>query len=136
MRSTDEIAGPTPRAAGAAPTRSVAPALASPDVDVGQAAHGPIPAPVSAADNPAPRPAPAPDAPAEALGRRTLSTAFVMVGPNRLLTVELRDGRVLTLRDVVMGDKDYCGIQASGERYCGGYGDVTTARPGSTALDR
>lgn len=96
-----------------------------------QAARGPIPEPVSAAENPAA--APPADTPAEAQGRRTLSTAFVMVGPGGHLTVELRNGRTMVLRDVVMRRKDYCGVQvlggAAGTRYCGGYGDIAAARP-------
>ena len=97
-----------------------------------QAAQGPIPEPVSAAENPAP--APRADSPAEAQGRRTLSTAFVRVGPDGHLTVELRDGRAIVLRDVVMRPRDYCGVPvpsgSAGKRYCGGYGDVAAARPG------
>jgi hypothetical protein len=89
--------------------------------------------------NPSPVPAAAAreslaDSPAEAQGRRTLSTAFVMVGPDGHLTVELRDGRAMVLRDVVMRPGDYCGVQvlggSAGTRYCGGYGDVAAARPG------
>ena len=75
------------------------------------------------------------DTPAEAEGRRTLSTAFVMVGPDGQLTVELRNGSTILLRDVVMNRKDYCGLQlvdgAAGPRYCGRYGDVVAARPGA-----
>ena len=100
--------------------------------DRAQVAKGPAPAPVSAAENPAP--ARRADSPAEAEGRRTLSTAFVRVGPDGHLTVELRDGRALVLRDVVMGPRDYCGVQVpvaqAGKKYCGGYGDVAAARPG------
>jgi hypothetical protein len=71
------------------------------------------------------------DSPAEARGRRTLSTAFVMVGPDGHLTVELGNGRVLILRDVVMRPRDYCGVQLpGGARYCGGYAEVAAARPG------
>jgi hypothetical protein len=96
------------------------------------AAVGPVPEPVSAAENPVP--APPADSPAEAEGRRTLSTAFVMMGPDGRLTVELRNGRVLVLRDVVMRRKDYCGVHVlgrkSGARYCGGYAEVAAARPG------
>ena len=89
------------------------------------------PGPVPAAANSAA--APRSDSPAEAEGRRTLSTAFVMVGPDGHLTVELRDGRVLVLRDVVMRPRDYCGVQVlgtGGKKYCGGYGDVAASRPG------
>jgi hypothetical protein len=100
--------------------------------DEERAALGPSPEPVSAAENPAP--ALAADSPAEAQGRRTLSTAFVMVGPDGLLTVELRDGRILVLRNVVMRRKDYCGVQIrggpAGAHYCGGYAEVAAARPG------
>lgn len=70
------------------------------------------------------------DSPIAALGRRTLSTAFVRVGPDGHLTVDLQDGRTLVLRDVVMGPKDYCGVELSGKRYCGGYAEVAAARPG------
>ena len=74
------------------------------------------------------------DRPADARGRRTLSTAFVMTGSDRRLTVELRNGRVLVLRDVVMRRKDYCGVPVSGDavggQYCGRYAEVVTARPG------
>ena len=94
--------------------------------------QGSIPEPVSAAEDTAP--APGADSPAEAEGRRTLSTAFVRVGPGGHLTVELRDGRTIVLRDVVMRARDYCGVQVPGgsarTRYCGGYGDVAAARPG------
>ena len=100
--------------------------------DRGQAAQGPMPAPVSAAENPAP--ALSTDSPEEALGRRTLSTAFVRVGPDEHLTVELRNGRRLVLRDVVMRREDFCGDLAQvgqpGTRYCGRYADVASARPG------
>ncbi|HEX8622866.1 MAG TPA: hypothetical protein VF718_12945 [Allosphingosinicella sp.] len=97
------------------------------------AAAEPSPEPASAAGNSSPA-APA-DSPAEAEGRRTLSTAFVMVGPDGRLVVELRDGRMLVLRDVVMRRKDYCGVLIdggpAGARYCGGYGEVAAARPGA-----
>ena len=94
-----------------------------------RAAQGPIPEPVSVTENPLPG-LPA-DSPAEAQGRRILSTAFVRVGPDGRLTVELRDGRVLALRNVVMRRKDYCGEQAAGGQYCGGYAEVAAARPGA-----
>lgn len=97
-----------------------------------RAAVGPIPEPVSVTENPIP--ARRADSPAEAQGRRTLSTAFVRVGPDGRLAVELRDGRVLVLRDVVMRAKDYCGVLVlggkAGARYCGGYAEVAAARPG------
>jgi hypothetical protein len=92
----------------------------------------PAPETGTAAQNPAP--APRADSPEEAQGRRTLSTAFVRVGPDGHLTVELRDGRAMVLRDVVMRPGDYCGVQvlgaSAGKRYCGGYGDIAAARPG------
>lgn len=97
----------------------------------GPAAQGSIPEPVSVTENPAP--APPADLPAEAQGRRTLSIAIVMMSPGGHLTVELRDGRELALRDVVMRQNDYCGVQlldgSAGRRYCGRYGDVAAARP-------
>ena len=97
------------------------------------AMHSPGQDPETPPSNPASaRPA---DSPAEAQGRRTLSTAFVMVGADGHLTVELRNGQVLVLRDVRMNRKDYCGVQAhggqAGARYCGGYSEVAAARPGS-----
>ena len=57
-----------------------------------------------------------------------------MMGADGHLTVELRDGRAIVLRDVVMRPRDYCGTQvlggSAGTKYCGGYGDVAAARPG------
>jgi len=115
-------AGPAGQSAGAAS-------------DAGRAAVAPSPEPVSAAANPLPLSASA-DSPAEAQGRRTLSTAFVMVGPDGQMTVELRDGRTLVLRDVAMRPRDYCGIEvqvgAKGRRYCGGYAEIAGARPGGS----
>jgi hypothetical protein len=106
------------------------------DGDQGRAAVGPSPAPVSAAESPLP--AGLADSPAAAVGRRSLSTAFVQVGPDGHLTVELRNGRVLVLRDVVMRPKDYCGIQALGglasKQHCGGYAEVAGARPGGAPI--
>jgi hypothetical protein len=99
--------------------------------DEERAAMGPVPEPVSAENTAPALPA---DAPAVAEGRRTLSTAFVRVGPDGHLTVELRSGSVIVLRDVVMRATDYCGVQVLGgpaaERYCGGYAEVAAARPG------
>ena len=95
-----------------------------------RAAVAPTPKPVTES----PVPAGFGDSPAEAEGRRTLSTAFVRMGPDGHLTVELRNGQVLLLRNVVMRRRDYCGVQVLGGRpgrqYCGGYGDVAAARPG------
>ena len=100
--------------------------------DQERAAPRPIPEPVPAAENPVPA-LPA-DSPAEAQGRRILSTAFVRVGPDGHLTVELRNGHVLVLRNVVLRRKDYCGMQVlggpAGAQYCGGYAEVAAARPG------
>ena len=81
---------------------------------------------------------PAVDSPAAAAGRRILSTAFVRVGPDSHLTVELQDGRVLVLRDVVMRPDDYCGVHVGSDsargKYCGGYAEVAAARPGDAAV--
>jgi hypothetical protein len=100
--------------------------------DQEHAALGPSQEPVSAAENPAPA-MPA-DSPAEAHGRRTLSTAFVRVGPDGRLTVKLHNGRVLVLHNVVMRRKDYCGAHVlggkAGVQYCGGYSEVAAAQPG------
>lgn len=78
------------------------------------------------------------DSPEEAQGRRILSTAFVRIGPDGHLTVELRDGHTLVLRDVVMRPRDYCGMRvASGtapSKFCGEYADVGDARPGGTPI--
>jgi len=77
------------------------------------------------------------DTPAQARGRRILSTAFVRIGPDGQLTVELRDGRILVLRDVTMGPNDYCGRPMSDapttKRYCGHYDDIAAVRPGGPA---
>jgi hypothetical protein len=63
-----------------------------------------------------------------------LSTAFVRVGPDGRLTVKLRNGRVLVLRNVVMRRKDYCGAQVLGSKpgaqYCGDYSEIAAAQPG------
>jgi hypothetical protein len=97
------------------------------------------PVPETVANEPGPaaaKPASAPraDSPAEAEGRRTLSTAFIRMGPDGHLTVELHDGRAMVLGDVAMGPGEYCGVLVlggpAGKRYCGGYGDVAAARPG------
>lgn len=97
----------------------------------GRAAPGPIPQAVSAAENPMPV-APA-EPPADAEGRRTLSAAVVRMGPDGILTVELRDGRALVLRDVVMGPKDYRAVRVPGGAHRGRYGDIAAARPGGGA---
>lgn len=100
------------------------------------AGQGAIPESVSAAENAGP--ARRADSPAEAEGRRTLSTAFVRLGPGGHLTVELRNGRAIVLRDVVMRPGDYCGVQvlggSAGRRYCGGYGEVAAARAGGAPV--
>jgi len=90
----------------------------------------PAPEPVALAENAVP--SPREDSPAEAEGRRTLSTAFVMIGSGGHLVVELRDGRTIVLRDLVMRARDYCGVPvAGGGRYCGGYAEIAAARAGS-----
>lgn len=97
------------------------------------AALGPAVQPISAAGNSLPA-----DSAAEALGRRTLSTAFVRVGPDGLVTVQLHGGRTLVLRNLVMRRKKFCGSLLAGERagteYCGGYAEVAAARPGGAAV--
>ena len=75
---------------------------------------------------------------ASARGRRILSTAFVMVGPDGVISLRLSDGSVQMLRDVVMRRRDYCGVRvgrARAARFCGRYADVAAARPGSTPPD-
>lgn len=100
--------------------------------DLNRAAQGPIPEPVSAAANPLP-PSPAAST-AWTEGRRILSRAVVLMGSDRHITVELRDGRVLVLRDVVVRPKDYCGVQVLGgaakAKHCGGFAQIVAARPG------
>lgn len=103
------------------------------------AAMGPSREAPPAAENPVPvRSGPEADSPAAAQGRRILSTAFVRVGPDGRLAVELRDGRQLVLRDVVMRAEDYCGVlvlgDGAGSRYCGGYAEVAAARPGAAPV--
>jgi hypothetical protein len=124
---------PNRESAGAGEASGAAEPTAPRSADPVRAAVAPMPEPISAAAHPLPT---SPDSPLEAQGRRTLSTAFVRVGPDGHLTVELRDGRVLVLRDVVMRPKDYCGVQALGgaksARYCGGYDEVAAARPGGS----
>lgn len=71
-------------------------------------------------------------------GRRVLSTAFVMIGPDGYLTVELADGQELILREVVMHRDNYCGVRivggkASGQ-YCGDYATVAGARAGEASI--
>ena len=104
--------------------------------DPRRAAVAPMPAPVPVTEHPLP--AASPDSPTEAQGRRILSTAFVRVGPDGRLTVTLRDGHVLLLRNVTMRRKDYCGEQLAGAKpgahYCGGYADVAAARPGDAPV--
>ncbi len=104
--------------------------------DRAQAIQGPIQEAVSAAEDPGH--AMPDDLSAATAGRRTLSTAFVRVGPDGHLMVELHDGRVLVLRDVVMRAGEYCGAQVQGsspgKRYCGRYADVAAARPGGAPV--
>ena len=99
---------------------------------------GPIPQPVPVTENPLP--GGHKDSPAEAQGRRTLSTAYVMLGPEGRLAVTLRDGRALVLRDVVLGPKTYCGRYVTGGKpggnFCGGYGEVAAAEPGAPPILR
>lgn len=135
MHSQSQDQGSTPGNSSEAKTDASARAEDSTrerDGTQGRAALAPVPEPVSAAENPVPA-SPA-ESLAEAQGRRTLSTAFVMVGPDGNLTVELRNGQVLVLRDVVMHRKNYCGVRVPGGRadaqYCGGYAEVAAARPG------
>lgn len=103
------------------------------------AARAPIPETVSVAEQLHPATT---DSAAAARGRRTLSTAFVRLGPGGHLLVTLRDGRVLQLRDVTMGKTDFCGVAGDGmpgKRRCASYADVATARavdaaPGDTPV--
>lgn len=154
MRSSSLVPGTTVRGSGEASRNGqdlAAPNLTAPDSrGPAQAAQAPVPAAVSVAENlavpmpadppAAPPAAPPTDSPAEARGRKTLSTAFVRVGPDGHLTVELRGGHVVVLRDVVLRARKYCGMPVTGGpregtsagQYCGGYADVVAARPGGT----
>ena len=80
------------------------------------------------------RPVALAEPPAQAQGRRILSTAFVRVGVEEYLMVELLGGRVVVLRDVTMGRDEYCGVEVvggvAGKRRCGGYSEIVSARPG------
>ena len=157
MRSSSLVPGTTVRGSGEARSSGQdlavpnlpASNLTAPDVRApAQAAQAPVPEPASVAENLAvpmpadppavPSAAPPTDSPAEARGRKTLSTAFVRVGPDGHLTVELRGGHVVVLRDVVLRARKYCGMPVTGGpregtsagQYCGGYADVVAARPG------
>lgn len=70
-------------------------------------------------------------------GRQLFSTAFVLMGPDRRLTVELRDRRVLVLENPLANPGDFCGAVvagpglARGSKFCAGYAEVVAARPGA-----
>lgn len=128
-----DTAAAEPRVANPEAQNSVVPNSAEPNAgNLEQAAQGPILEPASAAESPAPNPTATISA--KAHGRKTLSTAFVRVGPDGHLTVELRDGRAVVLRDVAMRPEKYCGVHVlggpSGTRFCGRYADVAAAWPG------
>src|SRR3978361_314766 len=128
MRNPSSVPGTAARESRATETEGQGSAAPGP---TGQGAQGPQLEPVSAAGSSAS--APRADSPAEAQGRRALSTAFVRVGPDGHLTVELRNGRFMVLRDVVMRPRDYCGVQGLGgsarTRLCGGEWGSTGTRP-------
>lgn len=92
------------------------------------------PRPMTVADKLTPA---ATDPDQEVNGRQILSTAFVRMGAGEQLTVELRSGSVLVLRDVSMGRTDYCGVRVGGgsppAKYCGGYADIVAARPSAAS---
>ena len=121
------------------PERGVGPIANTVQPAPSTAAQAPVPEPVSAATNPYPEPSTGSDAAAR--GRRVLSTAFVRIGPDGHLFVELRDKRVLVLRDVTMGATEFCGTQMAssgmpgtlGKRQCYDYAGVIAARPGDVA---
>ena len=136
MRDSGSTSGALVQASGEAGREGRSSSAAS-STQLGAADHDRAPsAPILQPESDAKNLAPGrrPDSPAEAEGRRTLSTAFVRVGPDGHLTVELRDGRALVLRDVIMRPRDYCGVQivggSSGAKFCGGYAEVAAARPG------
>lgn len=134
MHNQDTVSGTLLQgSAGSGDSTSGAAGSTSVKAGDGRAALGPVPEAVSAAENPAPS-APA-DSPVEANGRQILSTAFVRVGPDRRLVVELHNGRMIDLRNVVMRAKDYCGEQVLGgsarSQFCGRYGEIAAARPGA-----
>ena len=120
---------------GSTPSRSTARDRIATE-SVAHAAMGQVGTPVSVAADPAP--APRDTRADDARGRRTLSTAFVRIGPDGLLRVDLANGRALVLRDVVMRPRDYCGTIVQGgkrdARHCGGYADVAAAVPGGGSI--
>ena len=120
MPSPSHVSGTTVQSSGGPPSSS------------GRGVWNPEPEAEAIAKKSAP--GPLGDSPAEAQGRLILSTAFVRLGAGGHLTVELRNGHVLALRDVVMRARDYCGVQVAGDparaKYCGGYAEVAAARPG------
>ena len=77
-------------------------------------------------------------------GRRILSTAYVWVGPDDRLTVELTDGRLQLWQGMKLRAGDYCGLlvaeqageqcELKGVQACGNYAEVTGARPGESGL--
>ena len=97
----------------------------------------PIPSPLSVAASTQPANNKPADTSAEAVGRKIVSTAFVRLGPGEYLTVELRNGQTVVLRDVTMRPGDFCGVQIAGgqgkAKFCGQYGEVVAARPGGGA---
>jgi len=74
---------------------------------------------------------------ADAQGRRTVSTAFVRLGPGGHLLVTMLNGSELALRDVTMEERALCGVPVTGgrgerpdagERQCHRYAGVAAAR--------
>jgi len=82
--------------------------------------------------------------PAEDHGRRLLTRALVLTGPDRRMTVQLTSGRTLLLQGVTLNPADYCGTalaeqaqplgtcMALRSRYCGSYGAIASAEPGDS----
>lgn len=112
----------------------IAPASAQePRADAAQ--QGPILEPVSAAENlhPASVAASRLNDDAASRGRRIVSTAFVQLGPDARMRLEMRDGGVLMLQGVTMEPHTVCGVTnargGAAKRRCINYSQVTQARP-------
>lgn len=107
------------------------------------AVTAPMPQPVSVIDNPYPDTAASPSAKPDAdtdtdmaaQGRRTVSTAFVRLGPGGHLLLVLRNGSDAVLSGVTMEQRAVCGVAVAssldgrlGKRQCYKYAEIANAR--------
>lgn len=86
-----------------------------------------------------PEPTPAGDQ-----GRRLITQALVLTGPDSRMTVQLTSGRTLLLQGVAMNQSNYCGVALAEQLdplggctvlqrlYCGSYSEVAYASPGGS----